>query len=206
MKRTHAAGTWIGSGLVAAAIIATVAGGIVAIRSLTTHAALAQGESSPPGFQPFAAPGAPKQENAFLKIGNIKGKATTKGFSDQIVFQSMSYGVQQAGEWEEGDRLSGRITTFADLTILKEMDAASPSLAVACATKEQFPKAEISLVSGKETYLKVTLENVIVSSVSVAFQAGEARPTETVTLHYRKATWEWGTAKAGYDLGKNVKT
>jgi type VI secretion system secreted protein Hcp len=146
-----------------------------------------------------------QQENAFLKLGDIKGKATTDKFKDQIVFQSMSYGVHQAGEWEEGDRLSGRITTFADMTLVKEMDSSSPSLAQACALKEQFPKAEIALVSGKDTYLKVTLENVIVSSVSVGFHSGEARPTETISLTYRKATWEWGTAKAGYDLETQVK-
>ena len=146
-----------------------------------------------------------KQENAFLKLGSIKGKGTTKGFENQIVFQSMSYGVNQAGEWEEGDKLSGRITTFADLTLVKDMDAASPSLAQACATKEQFPKAEIALVSGKDAYLKITLENVIVSNVSIGFHSGEARPSETVSLRYQKSTWEWGTAKAGYDLKQNVK-
>jgi type VI secretion system secreted protein Hcp len=147
-----------------------------------------------------------KQENAFLKLGNIKGKAETKGFTDQIVFQSMSYSVHQAGEWEDGDRLSGRITTFGDLTLVKDMDGSSPSLAQACATKEQFPKGEVSLVAaGKETYLKVTLENVIVTSISIGFHSGEARPSETVSLSYKKATWEWGTAKAGYDLKQNVK-
>jgi type VI secretion system secreted protein Hcp len=147
-----------------------------------------------------------KQENAFLKLGSIKGKAETKGFTDQIVFQSMSYSVQQAGEWEDGDRLSGRITTFGDLTLVKEMDSSSPSLAQACATKEQFPKAEVSLVAaGKETYLKVTLENVLVTSVAIGFHSGEPRPSETITLSYKKATWEWGTAKAGYDLKQNAK-
>jgi hypothetical protein len=51
---------------------------------------------------------ASNQENAFLKLGNNKGKAETKGFKDQIIFQSMSYGIHQAGEWEDGNRLSGR--------------------------------------------------------------------------------------------------
>ena len=78
-----------------------------------------------------------RQENAFLKLGDIKGKATTDKYKDQIVFQSISYGVNQGGEWEEDNRLSGNITTFADLVIVKEMDAASPSLAKACATTIQ---------------------------------------------------------------------
>ena len=146
-----------------------------------------------------------KQENAFLKLGNIKGKASTKGFENQIVFQSMSYAISQSGEWEEQDRLSGRITNFSDIVIVKDMDSASPSLAQACATKEQIAQGEIALVSGKDTYLKVTLEDVIVSSVSVGFHSAEARPSETVSMRYRKATWEWGTAKAGYDLRQNQK-
>lgn len=146
-----------------------------------------------------------RQENAFLKLGDIKGKATTDKYKDQIVFQSMSYGVNQGGEWEEDNRLSGNITTFADLVIVKEMDAASPSLAKACAIKEQIAKAEISLVSGKDVYCKVSLEDVIVSNVSVGFHSGETRPTETISLRYRAAMWEWGTSKAGYDLRKGVK-
>lgn len=146
------------------------------------------------------------QENAFLKLGNIKGKAQTKGFEDQIVFQSMSYGIHQGGEWEDGGRLSGRTTTFGDFTLVKDMDSSSPSLAQACATKEQIPKAEISLVAAAtETYMKVTLENVIITNVSVGFHSGEPRPTETISLKYNKATWEWGTAKGGFDLKQNVK-
>jgi type VI protein secretion system component Hcp len=42
------------------------------------------------------------------------------------------------------------MTTFGDLTLVKGMDIFSPSLAQTCATKEQFPKAEISLVAGRE--------------------------------------------------------
>ena len=146
-----------------------------------------------------------RQENAFLKLGDIKGKATTDKYKDQIVFQSMSYGVNQGGEWEEDNRLSGNITTFADLVIVKEMDAASPSLAKACATKEQIAKAEISLVSGKDVYCTVSLDDVIVSNVSVGCHSGETRPTEPISLRYRAAMWEWGTSKAGYDLRKGVK-
>jgi type VI secretion system Hcp family effector len=124
----------------------------------------------------------------------------------------MSYCIQQGGEWEDGDRLAGRITSFSDLALVKEMDSSSPSLSQACAIKEQFPKAEISLAAptkkpkkSKETYLKVTLENVIITSVAIGFRSDEPRPTETVTLSFKKATWEWGTAKGGYDLRQNAK-
>ena len=64
------------------------------------------------------------------------------------------------------------------------MDEASPLLAAACATKEQFPSAEINLVSGGAMYFKLTLEKVIVISVSVGFHSGESIPTETVSLRF----------------------
>lgn len=147
-----------------------------------------------------------EQEYIFLKLGSIKGKATTDKFKDQIVLQNISYGVSQGGEWEEGDKLSGRITNFSDLSIARQMDVSSPSIATACAIKEQFPKAEISVTAGtKDAFYKLTLENVIITSVSMNMSAGEANPSESVTMSFRKGTWEWGTAKGGYDLAKNTK-
>jgi type VI secretion system secreted protein Hcp len=126
---------------------------------------------------------AAEQEHLFLKLGDIKGKATTSGFKDQIVLQNLSYGISQGGSWEEGTQLSGRITTFSDVSCVKFMDVASPSLATACAAKQQ----------------------VLVTSVSTAISAGEGHPSESFTLSFRKGTWEYGTARGGYDLETNQK-
>jgi len=145
------------------------------------------------------------QENAFLKLGSIIGKSTTTGFEKQIVLQSIQFGVNQAGEWEEGNAKSGRITTFNDLTVTKEMDESSPSLAAACAAKDQFPTAEISLVDAQNVYFKLSLENVIVANVSVGFHGTDAHPAESVSLRFKKYIEEWGTARVGYDLTKNEK-
>ena len=87
-------------------------------------------------------------EFGFLKLGDLKGTAITRNFQGQIVFASMNYAVQQAGEFEDGTRLSGRITTFSDLTLVKDMDTSSPFLATACAVKQQFPAAVIELTDG----------------------------------------------------------
>jgi len=143
-------------------------------------------------------------ENAFLKLGDIKGQATTKGYEDQIVVQSMSYGLHQASTWPDNVQLKERITSFADMTILKQMDRSSPSLANACATRQLFPKAEFAIASMGQASLKVILEGVIVSSVRVGFQPSVGRPMETITLSYRKATWNWGLEKTSYDLKQNT--
>ena len=150
--------------------------------------------------------GAIEQEYIFLKLGDIKGKATSDKFKDQIVLQHMSYGVSQAGQWEEQNQLSGRITHFTDLSCVKLMDVASPSIATACATKQQFKEAVISVTSGtKDAYYKLTVENVIITNISTSIGAGEPHPQESFTISFRKGTWEYGTSKGGYDLATNKK-
>jgi len=142
------------------------------------------------------------EQNSFLNFddGAIPGNATVSGYEDQVVVQAVSYGVSQAGEWEEGEEITGRVTTFGDMTITKMMDNGSPALAVACAKKTQYNKAELNLVAGSDAYLTVTLEKIIVTSISVGYSAGENRPTETITLSYRKATWRYGIATTSFDL------
>lgn len=142
------------------------------------------------------------EQNGFLNIadGAIKGNATVSGYEDQIVVQAVSYGVSQAGEWEEGEQITGRVTNFGDLSITKVMDNGSPALAHACAMKTQYDKVELNLVAGTDAYLTVTCEKVIVTNVSVDYNTGDTRPSENITLSYRKATWRYGTATTSYDL------
>ena len=142
------------------------------------------------------------EQNSFLNFddGAIPGNATVSGYEDQIVVQAVSYGISQAGEWEEGEEITGRVTTFGDMTVTKVMDNGSPALAVACAKKTQYKKAELNLVAGNDAYLTVTLEKIIVTSISIGYSAGENRPTETITISYRKATWRYGTATTSFDL------
>ncbi len=142
------------------------------------------------------------EQNGFLDIdgGAIKGNATVSGYEDQIVVQSVSYGVSQAGEWEEGEQITGRVTMFGDLSISKVMDNGSPALAHACAMKTQYDKVELNLVAGTDAYLTLTCEKVIVTNVGVDYTTGDTRPNENITLSYRKATWRYGTATTSYNL------
>ena len=148
----------------------------------------------------------PVEQNGFLSIGEgaIPGSATVRGYEGQIVVQGVSYGVSQYGEWEEGEQITGWVTTFGDVVITKSMDYGSPALAAACGRKTQYDDAELCLVAGAEVYLTVILEKVIVTSLHVKYHTGDTRPTETATLSYRKATWRYGTATTSYDLAQNV--
>ncbi len=146
------------------------------------------------------------EQNGFLNIGDgaIPGNATVSGYEGQTVVNAVSYGVSQAGEWEEGEQITGRVTTFGDLTITKVMDNGSPGLAHGCAMKTQYDNAVLNLVAGTDSYLEVTLEKCIITNVQVDYTSGDTRPSETITISYRKATWRYGTATTSYDLAANV--
>ena len=89
---------------------------------------------------------------------------------------------------------------FGDLNVTKVMDNGSPALAHACAMKTQFDNAVLNLVAGTDAYLTVTCEKVIATSVQVGYSTGDTRPTENITLSYRKATWRYGAATTSYNL------
>jgi type VI secretion system secreted protein Hcp len=76
--------------------------------------------------------------NAFLRIDGIKGESTDDRHREWIEILSFSWGCsQQAGASQvgSGGRSSGR-TDFADLAIVKPLDAATPLLFKACAKGE----------------------------------------------------------------------
>jgi len=66
------------------------------------------------------------------------------------------------------------------LVIVKEVDAASPKLAQACATGKHFSSAEVDF--GGRQY---KLYNVMIASDQ---KSSGVRPTETITLNYEKIT------------------
>jgi type VI secretion system secreted protein Hcp len=75
-----------------------------------------------------------------------------------------------------------------DLSFTKYIDKASPILMQGTTKGTPFPKIELySHGSCCETeYLKLTLENVFVTSFQTGGSAGEDRPTESVSLNFSK--------------------
>ena len=69
------------------------------------------------------------QEEAWLKFEPpIKGTAKTEKYRDQIVVQSISYGLNQTS------KVPGRpLTIFKELTVVKDFNITSPTLAQFCA-------------------------------------------------------------------------
>lgn len=135
--------------------------------------------------------------DAYLKIEGIDGECTDDLHSKWIEIQSFHHGVNQpmSGSSGTGGRTGGR-ADFSEFTLLKSIDSSTPDLNIYCASGKHIPKIEIELclASGdKHPFMKYTMEDVVVSSVSPGgnSESGDARPTEEVAFAYGKLKWEY---------------
>jgi type VI secretion system secreted protein Hcp len=158
--------------------------------------------------------------DAFMEVAGIKGDCTDKDHTGWIEIQSFSHGLsQQIG----GSRSSGGAATAGrcdhqDFTIIKELDFATPKLLEKCCDGEHIAKVVIDLCragQNKISFMKITLSDVVVSSISPGGSAGGSMPVESLSLNYGKVEWLYtqttskgekkGQMKAGWDCEKNVK-
>jgi len=133
--------------------------------------------------------------DCFLKIDGIPGESTDDKHKDWIEVISYSSGVaQMAG----GDRSTGGAATSGrcshqDVSIVKAMDKASPTLNLFCCQGKHIPNVVIEIcraTGNKEKYMEYKMEDVIISSVSVS-GGGGGLPTESVAFNYGKLTWNY---------------
>ncbi len=127
---------------------------------------------------------------AYIKIGDIKGEVTAEGHEDWIEISSFQWGVTlPISSSTAGGATSGK-PSFSDLIITKAYDLSSPHLMHGCASGRHIPEVilELKTITGdmSYTYLKITLEDVIISSVSMS--SGGDRPQESLSLNFGKAT------------------
>lgn len=155
--------------------------------------------------------------DAFLKIEGIDGESTDDKHQKWIEILSYAHGVTQpvSGVSATGGRTGGR-ADFADFSLTKTVDNATPDLNIYCAKGQHIPKVELELclaTGDKHTFLKYTLEDVIISSVSPSGASGGSdKPMEALSFAYGKIKWEYTpidhTGKAGSTTGRtwNLET
>lgn len=147
----------------------------------------------------------------YVKLDGIKGEATAKGYEGTIAASSIHMDLKNiGGTTATGGATAGK-AQFGDFVITKPVDSASPQLFMNCATGKLIRTAVISLLAPGDQpveFLKYTLSDVLISSVSVS-ASGEA-PTEQVTLAYSRIEIEYkpigpdgkpgAPVKSGYDI------
>lgn len=158
--------------------------------------------------------------DGFIKIDGIQGESKDDKHKDWMEIKSCDWGVTQptsAAASTAGGGSSER-ASFQDLVITKELDKASPKLAVYCADGSHIKEVVVELCraagSDKLKYMEFKLSNVIVSSVSV--NGSDGIPVETIKFNYGKIEWTYtqqkrsdgaggGNVAAGWNLETNKK-
>lgn len=153
--------------------------------------------------------------DAFLKIDGIEGESPDSKHSKEIQLLSFSFGADQPGSSNTGGGAGTGKVNMHDLSVLKNVDKASPKLLVACATGQHIKSAVLtSRKAGgdQQDYMVVTLSDIIVSSVQASGQANgtDGLPTEQVSLNFSKINFEYkeqgadgslkGTVAGGFDV------
>jgi type VI secretion system secreted protein Hcp len=128
----------------------------------------------------------------FLKIDDLKGETTDIAHKDAIDVLVWSWGMSQSGSTHTGGG-AGR-ANFQDLSFTKYVDRTSVKLIEGLATGKHFDSAVLIVRKGGEKpveYIKITMYNIIVSSVSTGGSGGEDRLTENVSLNFSKFLVEY---------------
>lgn len=149
----------------------------------------------------------------FLKIEGIEGEATHEAHKGEIEVLSWSWGATNSSSAVGAGTGAGR-ARFQDLTIVKSLDKASPKLMLYCAQGRHIPSATLTVRRGGDTFMRLEMTNVLISSFEMTGDRASGVPTSEVRLRFSRVVITHfvqnsdGTTselKAGYDLATNKK-
>jgi type VI secretion system secreted protein Hcp len=154
----------------------------------------------------------------FMKVGALNGESRDKTHAKWIDVLSWSWGMSNSGSAHVGGGAGAGKVNVQDLSFTKYIDTSSPDLMLACCNGKHFDQAQLIVRKAGETpleYVKVTLTEVLVTSVSTGGSGGEDRLTENVSLNFAKVKVEYAeqtttgakgaTPSMAYDISANTK-
>lgn len=134
----------------------------------------------------------------FIKIGDIEGESTDKAHPKEIDVLAWSWGLSQSGTTHMGGGGGSGKVSVQDLSFTHYIDSASHRLITGCCDGTHYPEAKLTVRKAGKTpveYVKITLTEVLVTSVSDGGSGGEDRLTENVTLNFSQFKYEYTPQK-----------
>jgi type VI secretion system secreted protein Hcp len=150
----------------------------------------------------------------FLKIEGVDGESADKQHSNEIDVLAFSWGMSQSGSMHiAGGGGTGKVNV-QDMSITKYLDKASTVLMQKCCTGKHFPKATLTCRKAGDKpveYFIVTMEEVLVTSISEGGSGSEDVQTENISLNFAKVKVKYtpqksdGSAGAASELGFDIR-
>lgn len=154
----------------------------------------------------------------FIKIDGIEGEARDKAHKNEIDVLAWSWGMSQSGSTHIGGGGGAGKVNVQDLSFTKYVDKASANLMLHCCNGKHIGECKVTIRKAGENpveYLKITMTDVLVSSVSTGGSGSEDRLTENITLNFAKVKVEYqeqdekgkgaGTHQMGWNIEENAK-
>ena len=154
----------------------------------------------------------------FIKIDSLAGESRDSTHKGEIDVLAWSWGVSNSGTTHSGGGGGAGKANVQDLSFTKYLDKSTPDLLLSSLNGKHWDQAVLVVRKAGETpleYLKVTLSEVLVTSVSQGGSGGEDRLTENVTLNFAKVKVEYveqtakggkgATPSIGWNVAENVK-
>ena len=125
----------------------------------------------------------------FLMLDGIKGESADDKHKGEIDIESFSWGLSQSGSGHRGSGSGTGKVDISDISIMKRVDKASPTLMLACANGKHIVKGKLTVRKAGENpldYLTIDLDSILVSSYQLSGSDGGGTPTESVSLNFSK--------------------
>ena len=149
------------------------------------------------------------QVDYFLKIDGVPAESTDKAHAGEIELESFSWGETQSGTAGSGGGAGAGKVQPQDFHFVKRLDKASPVLLIGCATGQHFKSVILTARKaggGQQDYLKVTMEDVLISSYQVGGSAhSDVVPMDQVSMNFAKLEMSYKEQKPDGSLGGEVK-
>ena len=141
----------------------------------------------------------------FIKIGTLKGESVDKTHVGEIDVLAWSWGVSNSGSAHVGGGAGAGKANVQDLSFTKYIDKSSPDLMLAACNGKHYDSALLTVRKAGEKpleYLKITMTELMVTSVSTGGSGGEDRLTENVTLNFAKVKFQYTEQKKDGTAGE----
>ncbi len=128
---------------------------------------------------------------AYMKLGDIKGEATTAGREDTMEIYGFNFEAALEVDPTSGQSGPAKLIKFG---VAKDVDKATPLLIGGLVTGTTYADASIEFTksvgsAGEQTYLKYELKNVLISSYSSSgggSSQGDSVPVDSLSLNFEE--------------------
>ena len=130
----------------------------------------------------------------FLKLDGIDGEAQDSKHKKEIDVLAWSWGASQSGTTHMGGGSGSGKANFQDISVTKYVDSSSHKLLKHLAKGTHITQALLTVRKAGDTpleYIKLTMKDCIISSISTGGSEGEDRLSENVAINFGEFAYEY---------------